>query len=163
MVIDSSRRRKRARSGAEIIPCHDGIGGMCTISMAPQSLLIICLNYFIYLQTHLYLFGGCPVSGRLNDFWSFNPLTCVWTQLASPDVGPRGGPGVTYTDGKIWLFGGFDGLSCEPLSYIPLPKTFQELISLNNRFYPIISYQARNLTIFASTTSPPTFGLPRPS
>ncbi|RUP48999.1 kelch repeat protein [Jimgerdemannia flammicorona] len=66
-------------------------------------------------ETHLYVFAGCPISGRLNDLWSFNPLSRVWTQLAFPDVSARGGPGITYADGKLWLFGGFNGNELDDL------------------------------------------------
>ncbi|CAG8588535.1 7687_t:CDS:2 [Ambispora gerdemannii] len=63
-------------------------------------------------QTHLYIYGGCPVSGRLNDLYSYNPLTSRWTTLpASTGISPRGGSALVYhrPQNKLVLFGGFNG------------------------------------------------------
>jgi N-acetylneuraminic acid mutarotase len=61
-------------------------------------------------KTHLFLFGGCGASGRLNDFFSFEISTRKWKRLTGPNISPRGGAGIAYTlNNKIGLFGGYDG------------------------------------------------------
>jgi N-acetylneuraminic acid mutarotase len=63
-------------------------------------------------KSHLYLFGGCGVEGRLNDFSSFNITTNEWKRLASSEISPRGGSAIVYTpNNKIALFGGYNGSS----------------------------------------------------
>jgi len=61
-------------------------------------------------KTHLFLFGGCGVGGRLNDFFSFDINARQWKRLTDPKISPRGGSAIVYTsNGKIGLFGGYDG------------------------------------------------------
>ncbi|KAG9448557.1 hypothetical protein H6P81_008522 [Aristolochia fimbriata] len=58
-----------------------------------------------------YVFGGCGVSGRLNDLWAYDAVDGEWTRY--PDAGDacrgRGGPGLAVVDGKIWVVYGFAG------------------------------------------------------
>jgi hypothetical protein len=57
----------------------------------------------------LYMHAGCPESGRLSDFWSFNISTKVWTELASAPASGRGGTSIALFDDKIYRMNGFDG------------------------------------------------------
>ncbi|KAJ3218236.1 hypothetical protein HDU67_006345 [Dinochytrium kinnereticum] len=67
-------------------------------------------------KDHVYLFGGCPESGRLNDFYRFDPATNSWTELPShPDISVRGGPGLAALGDRIILFGGFNGTELDDL------------------------------------------------
>jgi hypothetical protein len=47
----------------------------------------------------------------LNDLWSFDISTRVWTKLADAPGAPRGRSAVTFdkTNGRLWRFGGFNG------------------------------------------------------
>jgi hypothetical protein len=60
-------------------------------------------------KTTLYLHAGCPTSGRLSDLWSFDVQERKWKQLASAPGAPRGGTSITFSDGKLYRMGGFDG------------------------------------------------------
>jgi hypothetical protein len=57
----------------------------------------------------LYLHAGCPASGRLSDLWSFDVKAGKWKQLASAPGAPRGGTSITFSNGKLYRMGGFDG------------------------------------------------------
>ncbi|KAJ3068896.1 hypothetical protein HK102_007049, partial [Quaeritorhiza haematococci] len=64
-------------------------------------------------DTHIYVFGGCPEKGRLNDLYAFDTTTDEWTKLtpqdeSKPAPGPRGGAGLAYLDGKLYIHGGFN-------------------------------------------------------
>lgn len=58
-----------------------------------------------------YIFGGCGVSGRLNDLWAYNVIDKKWIQYPSPGESckGRGGPGLAVAQGKIWVVYGFSG------------------------------------------------------
>lgn len=60
-------------------------------------------------KSTLYLHAGCPTSGRLSDLWSFDVKASKWSQLASAPGAPRGGTSITFSDGKLYRMGGFDG------------------------------------------------------
>lgn len=60
-------------------------------------------------KTTLYLHAGCPASGRLSDLWAFDVTEKKWKQLASAPGAPRGGTSITFSDGKLYRMGGFDG------------------------------------------------------
>lgn len=57
--------------------------------------------------------AGCGSAdvGRLNDLWSFNVKSRVWTKLADAPGEPRGGSAIAFDKkGKrVWRFGGFNG------------------------------------------------------
>ncbi|KEQ77313.1 kelch repeat protein [Aureobasidium namibiae CBS 147.97] len=57
----------------------------------------------------LYLHAGCPTSGRLSDLWSFDVNERKWSQLTSAPGAPRGGTSITFSGGKLYRMGGFDG------------------------------------------------------
>lgn len=70
----------------------------------------------IAISTDLYMFGGCGISGRLNDLWKFDTVTEVWTNLGCSQVlKGRGGPnilplaGKDDSDVKIAIVAGFAG------------------------------------------------------
>ncbi|CAD0082351.1 unnamed protein product [Aureobasidium vineae] len=60
-------------------------------------------------NTTLYVHAGCPTSGRLSDLWAFDVEDRKWRQLASAPGAPRGGTSITFSDGKLYRMGGFDG------------------------------------------------------
>ncbi|TPX61221.1 hypothetical protein PhCBS80983_g01306 [Powellomyces hirtus] len=80
-------------------------------------------------QDHVYLFGGCPAEGRLNDLYRFDPKTTVWTQLPSHNsISPRGGAGLAYLNGRIYLHGGFNGQELNDLwAFDIASNSWQEL------------------------------------
>ncbi|KQK07894.1 nitrile-specifier protein 5 [Brachypodium distachyon] len=60
----------------------------------------------------VYVFGGCGNSGRLNDLWAYDVGTRRWEELPAPEkeiCAPRGGPGLAFAAGKVWVVGGFSG------------------------------------------------------
>lgn len=60
-------------------------------------------------KSTIYLHAGCPTSGRLSDLWSFDLKERKWKQLASAPGAPRGGTSITFSGGKLYRMGGFDG------------------------------------------------------
>lgn len=60
-------------------------------------------------KSKVFIHAGCPVSGRISDFWSFDVTAGTWKQLTSAPGKPRGGTSITYLDGKVYRMGGFDG------------------------------------------------------
>lgn len=62
-------------------------------------------------ESHVYVFGGCGVSGRLNDLWAFDIAAKKWAKFVEPGSTclPRGGPGLFVSCGKIWVVYGFSG------------------------------------------------------
>lgn len=61
--------------------------------------------------THLVVHAGCgdASTGRLRDTWFFDVSTKSWTKGPEGPGDTRGGTAITYHDGKIWRFGGFNG------------------------------------------------------
>jgi N-acetylneuraminic acid mutarotase len=57
--------------------------------------------------------AGCGNAdvGRLNDLWSFNISTQVWTKLADAPGDSRGGSAIAFdqSTNRLWRFGGFNG------------------------------------------------------
>lgn len=54
--------------------------------------------------------AGCSSDGgRLVDTWAFYLDEGRWRQLADAPGPARGGTSLTYGQGKVWRFGGFDG------------------------------------------------------
>ncbi|XWW96125.1 hypothetical protein V2A60_004095 [Cordyceps javanica] len=57
----------------------------------------------------IFVHSGCPESGRLSDFWSFDIAAKSWTELPSAPAPPRGGASIAYSQGKVYRINGFDG------------------------------------------------------
>ncbi|OAA54625.1 Kelch repeat protein [Cordyceps fumosorosea ARSEF 2679] len=57
----------------------------------------------------IFVHAGCPESGRLSDFWSFDIETSTWTELPSAPAPARGGASIAYNQGKVYRINGFDG------------------------------------------------------
>ncbi|KAK8284654.1 hypothetical protein V6Z12_D08G174600 [Gossypium hirsutum] len=64
---------------------------------------------------HVYFFGGCGVSGRLNDLWAYDVACQKWIKYPTPGDGckGRGGPGLAVVQGKIWVVYGFSGVEMD--------------------------------------------------
>ncbi|KAG0049815.1 hypothetical protein BGZ83_005372 [Gryganskiella cystojenkinii] len=60
-------------------------------------------------DSDIYVFGGCPTEGRLNDMYQFSLATGAWSILPTPPVTPRGGAAMTYHSNRLYLHGGFTG------------------------------------------------------
>lgn len=60
---------------------------------------------------HVYIFGGCGDSGRLNDLWAYDVVDKKWTQFPLPgdNLKGRGGPGLVVVQDKVWVVYGFAG------------------------------------------------------
>ena len=61
--------------------------------------------------THFIVHAGCgdASTGRLKDTWLFDISSKIWTQVSDGPGDPRGGSAITWSDGKLWRFGGFNG------------------------------------------------------
>ncbi|KAG2559095.1 hypothetical protein PVAP13_8NG319184 [Panicum virgatum] len=59
----------------------------------------------------VYIFGGCGATGRLNDLWGYDVAAGRWEQLPPPGEAcrPRGGPGLAFAGGRLWVVYGFGG------------------------------------------------------
>lgn len=64
---------------------------------------------------HVYFFGGCGVSGRLNDLWAYDVSCQKWIKYPTPgdSCKGRGGPGLAVVQGKIWVVYGFSGVEMD--------------------------------------------------
>ncbi|KAI9330759.1 hypothetical protein BDR26DRAFT_871199 [Obelidium mucronatum] len=72
---------------------------------------------------HVFVFGGCPAKGRLNDLHQFDPVTQKWTQFPTcPDVSPRGGAAVAVLKSRFVVFGGFNGSELGDMWSISISK-----------------------------------------
>ncbi|KAF8137847.1 kelch repeat protein-like protein [Mycena galopus ATCC 62051] len=60
-------------------------------------------------KSKLFIHAGCPETGRLSDFWSFDTAVSAWTELAPAPAPPRGGTSIAHVNSKIYRMGGFDG------------------------------------------------------
>ncbi|CAH9072832.1 unnamed protein product [Cuscuta epithymum] len=60
---------------------------------------------------HIFVFGGCGLTGRLNDLWAYNIVSEKWAKFPLPGDAckGRGGPGLAVVQGKIWVVYGFSG------------------------------------------------------
>lgn len=63
----------------------------------------------------VYVFGGCGVTGRLNDLWAYDVVEKIWVKFLVPgeNCKPRGGPGLAVAQGKIWIVYGFSGVELD--------------------------------------------------
>ena len=57
----------------------------------------------------IFVHGGCPASGRLADVWGFDIASRTWSRYADAPGAPRGGSCLTFTQDRLYRFGGFDG------------------------------------------------------
>ncbi|XP_043715030.1 nitrile-specifier protein 5 [Telopea speciosissima] len=75
-------------------------------------------------DSHVYVFGGCGVAGRLNDLWAFEVKDHKWVKFPVPgDSCPgRGGPGLAVCGGKIWVVYGFAGKEADDVHCFDLVK-----------------------------------------
>ncbi|CAK9151865.1 unnamed protein product [Ilex paraguariensis] len=67
----------------------------------------------------LYVFGGCGVSGRLNDLWAYDVVDQKWLKFPVPgeNCKGRGGTGLAVALGKIWVVYGFSGVELDDVHY----------------------------------------------
>ncbi|KAM0705951.1 hypothetical protein Q7P35_007311 [Cladosporium inversicolor] len=57
-------------------------------------------------SSKLFVHAGCPASGRLRDFWSFDVQSRVWTELPEAPAPERGGASLCFAAGRVWRMGG---------------------------------------------------------
>ena len=57
----------------------------------------------------LFIYGGCPASGRLADAWGFDIGSRTWSQYADAPGPARGGSSLTFVQDRLYRYGGFDG------------------------------------------------------
>ena len=57
----------------------------------------------------IFVHGGCPASGRVADVWAFDTQARTWSQYPDAPGPARGGPSLTFTQNRLYRFGGFDG------------------------------------------------------
>ncbi len=57
----------------------------------------------------IFIHGGCPASGRLADVWAFDLAARIWSPYPEVPGPARGGPSLTFTQNRLYRFGGFDG------------------------------------------------------
>ncbi|KAI8807321.1 hypothetical protein BJ742DRAFT_710693 [Cladochytrium replicatum] len=83
-------------------------------TVAPDTLTPQARSYHAMTSAgnKLYVFGGCPEKGRMNDLHSFNSATRTWEDLYAPGAPPaRGGPGLAAFGESLYVYGGFDGVN----------------------------------------------------
>ncbi|KAF9421780.1 hypothetical protein BGZ76_003938 [Entomortierella beljakovae] len=73
-------------------------------------------------NSEIFVFGGCPSKGRLNDLHQFTISTGAWTTLPTPPITPRGGAAMTYHDNKVYVHGGFNGQEQSDLVIYNIPS-----------------------------------------
>lgn len=63
----------------------------------------------------IYIFGGCGVTGRLNDLWAYDVNDDRWVGFPKPGEScrGRGGPGLVVSGDKIWVIYGFSGVELD--------------------------------------------------
>ncbi|EFX03849.1 kelch repeat protein [Grosmannia clavigera kw1407] len=61
-----------------------------------------------------FVHGGCLADGsRTNDLWAFDVRTRTWKELPSAPGLPRGGTALCLSGGRLYRFGGYNGVSEE--------------------------------------------------
>lgn len=79
---------------------------------------------------HVYIFGGCGVTGRLNDLWAFDVFEKKWIEFPSPgeNCKGRGGPGLAVAQNKIWVLYGFAGEEMNDVHFFdPVEKSWTQV------------------------------------
>lgn len=73
---------------------------------------------------HVYIFGGCGFSGRLNDLWAFDTVDQKWILFPLPgeNCKGRGGPGLAVVQDKVWVVYGFAGNEADDVHCFDLIK-----------------------------------------
>ncbi|MCJ1231182.1 hypothetical protein MMC12_007859 [Toensbergia leucococca] len=64
-----------------------------------------------YSRAHgtIFIHGGCPTSGRVADVWAFDIASQIWSRYPDAPGPARGGPGLAFTQNRLYRYGGFDG------------------------------------------------------
>ncbi|KAI4249303.1 MAG: hypothetical protein L6R40_000761 [Gallowayella cf. fulva] len=57
----------------------------------------------------VFIHGGCTASGRLNDLWGFDVAARTWSPFPDAPGAARGGSSLTFTQNRLYRFGGFNG------------------------------------------------------
>ncbi|KAL8725262.1 MAG: hypothetical protein Q9166_007464 [cf. Caloplaca sp. 2 TL-2023] len=57
----------------------------------------------------IFIHGGCTASGRLNDLWGFDVAARTWSPFPDAPGEARGGASLTFTQNRLYRFGGFNG------------------------------------------------------
>ena len=73
----------------------------------------------------IFIYGGCPASGRVSDVWAFDIASRFWSQLPDAPGPARGGPSLTFSRDRLYRFGGFDGEKelGGPIQFLRLTKS----------------------------------------
>ncbi|KAJ3290161.1 hypothetical protein HDU79_003467 [Rhizoclosmatium sp. JEL0117] len=119
------------RGGAEMVPFDsdlfefDADTGRWNIVSPASKCTVESRSYHSMTASkdYVFVFGGCPAKGRLNDLHQFDPATRTWTQFPShPDISPRGGPALAVLGDRLVVFGGFNGNELGDMWTIPVGK-----------------------------------------
>ncbi|KAJ3034804.1 hypothetical protein HDV00_004627 [Rhizophlyctis rosea] len=123
------------RTGAEMNPLSDLYQYNTSTNhwtrLSPTGDIPPARSYFSMTASkdHIYIFGGCPTTGRLSDFYRLTPPTTQtptphFTSLPShPSISPRGGAGLAHLNNKIYLHGGFNGSELADLWVFDIPTS----------------------------------------
>lgn len=81
-------------------------------------------------DSHVYVFGGCGVNGRLNDLWAYDVAAEKWIEYPNPGESckGRGGPGLAVASGKIWVVYGFAGMETDDVHcFDPITNSWSQV------------------------------------
>ncbi|ORY46878.1 galactose oxidase [Rhizoclosmatium globosum] len=119
------------RGGAEMVPFDsdlfefDADTGRWNIVSPASKCTVESRSYHSMTASkdYVFVFGGCPAKGRLNDLHQFDPATRTWTQFPShSEISPRGGPALAVLGDRLVVFGGFNGNELGDMWTIPVGK-----------------------------------------
>ena len=57
----------------------------------------------------IFIHAGCLASGRVSDVWAFDIASRMWSPYADAPGPARGGTSLTFTQNRLYRYGGFDG------------------------------------------------------
>lgn len=62
-------------------------------------------------ETHgtIFIHAGCLASGRVSDVWAFDIASRMWSPYPDAPGPSRGGTSLTFTQNRLYRYGGFDG------------------------------------------------------